>query len=83
MSLCSLQFSLLLPFSGPKSICLILCLCFLLQSFPPMFHLYCRGGGKVGKKAVEQKYSYVLAELIIQLGSCHRAVNAGQHEPLK
>ncbi|KAK4789666.1 hypothetical protein SAY86_016970 [Trapa natans] len=42
-----------------------------------------RGGGKVGKKAVEQSYSQVLAELIIQLGSCHRAANAGQHEPLK
>lgn len=30
-----------------------------------------RGGGKTGKKAVEQSYSVVLSALILQLGSCH------------
>ncbi|XP_072987438.1 protein SHOOT GRAVITROPISM 6 isoform X1 [Typha latifolia] len=30
-----------------------------------------RGGGKTGKKAVEQSYSSVLSALILQLGSCH------------
>ncbi|CAJ2632513.1 unnamed protein product [Trifolium pratense] len=30
-----------------------------------------RGGGKVGKRAVEQNYASVLSELMLQLGSCH------------
>ncbi|KAF8005603.1 hypothetical protein BT93_K0021 [Corymbia citriodora subsp. variegata] len=42
-----------------------------------------RGGGKVGRKAVEQSYSQVLTELIIQLGSSHGLAGAGQHEPLQ
>lgn len=42
-----------------------------------------RGGGKVGRKAVEQSYSHVLTELIIQLGSSHVLAGAGQHEPLQ
>ncbi|KAG2686378.1 hypothetical protein I3760_09G003000 [Carya illinoinensis] len=42
-----------------------------------------RGGGKVGKKAVEQKYASVLVELILQLGSCHGLVQTGQHGPLR
>lgn len=45
--------------------------------------LYCRGGGKVGKKAVEQSYSSVLAVLILQLGSCHGFARSGQQEPLR
>lgn len=48
-----------------------------------IFHFLYRGGGKVAKRAVEQKYSNVLAELIIQLGSCHGLAAAGQHEPLQ
>ena len=43
----------------------------------------CRGGGKVGKKAVEQNYASVLAELTLQLGSCHGLASAGHHEPLR
>ncbi|XP_028097566.1 protein SHOOT GRAVITROPISM 6-like [Camellia sinensis] len=42
-----------------------------------------RGGGKVGKKAVEQSYSSVLAELLLQLGSCHGLASSGQQEPLR
>ncbi|KAK8712010.1 hypothetical protein V6N13_147263 [Hibiscus sabdariffa] len=41
-----------------------------------------RGGGKVGKGAVEQSYSSVLAALVLQLGSCHCLAISGQHEPL-
>ncbi|KAL1082918.1 hypothetical protein V6Z11_D09G165000 [Gossypium hirsutum] len=42
-----------------------------------------RGGGKVGKRAVEQRYSSVLAALILQFGKCHGLANSGQHEPLR
>ncbi|PIA54938.1 hypothetical protein AQUCO_00901089v1 [Aquilegia coerulea] len=42
-----------------------------------------RGGGKVGKKAVEQSYSTVLCTLTLQLGGCHGLVGSGQQEPLR
>ncbi|KAL6496289.1 hypothetical protein OROGR_029547 [Orobanche gracilis] len=42
-----------------------------------------RGGGKVGKKAVEQSYGSVLATLVLHLGSCHSLANSVQHEPLR
>ncbi|XP_052174886.1 LOW QUALITY PROTEIN: protein SHOOT GRAVITROPISM 6-like [Diospyros lotus] len=42
-----------------------------------------RGGGKVGKRAVEQSYSSVLAALLLQLGSCHALASSGQQEPLQ
>ncbi|KAL5546037.1 hypothetical protein UlMin_005724 [Ulmus minor] len=42
-----------------------------------------RGGGKVGKKSVEQNYAAVLAELTLQLGSCHILASSGQQEPLR
>ncbi|KAL9236431.1 hypothetical protein vseg_011104 [Gypsophila vaccaria] len=42
-----------------------------------------RGGGKVGKKAVEQNYASVLASLLLQLGSCHGLACSGQPEPLR
>lgn len=48
-----------------------------------MFQHYCRGGGKVGKKAVEQNYASVLAELTLQLGSCHILASSGQQDPLR
>ncbi|KAF7804391.1 protein SHOOT GRAVITROPISM 6 isoform X1 [Senna tora] len=41
-----------------------------------------RGGGKVGKRAVELHYASVLSELTLQLGSCHSLANSGLHEPL-
>jgi len=43
----------------------------------------CRGGGKVGKRAVEQSYASVLAALTMQLGSCHGLASSGQPEPLR
>ncbi|KAL3623358.1 Protein SHOOT GRAVITROPISM 6 [Castilleja foliolosa] len=42
-----------------------------------------RGGGKVGKKAVEESYGSVLATLVLHFGSCHSLANSGQHEPLR
>ncbi|TQE07856.1 hypothetical protein C1H46_006505 [Malus baccata] len=42
-----------------------------------------RGGGKIGKKAVQQNYASVLAELTLQLGSCHGLASRGQHDPLR
>ncbi|PSS32865.1 Protein SHOOT GRAVITROPISM like [Actinidia chinensis var. chinensis] len=42
-----------------------------------------RGGGKVGKRAVEQSYSAVLAALLLQLGGCHGIASSGQGEPLR
>ncbi|KAL6133487.1 hypothetical protein ACLB2K_065722 [Fragaria x ananassa] len=42
-----------------------------------------RGGGRIGKKAVQQNYASVLAELTLQLGSCHGLAKCGQHEPLR
>ncbi|XP_022747825.1 protein SHOOT GRAVITROPISM 6-like isoform X4 [Durio zibethinus] len=42
-----------------------------------------RGGGKVGKRAVEQSYASVLAALILQFGSCHGLASFGQHELLR
>ncbi|CAD5174693.1 unnamed protein product [Musa acuminata subsp. malaccensis] len=42
-----------------------------------------RGGGKIGKKAVEQSYSTVLSALTLQLGSCHGLASLGQLEPLR
>ncbi|XP_050910531.1 protein SHOOT GRAVITROPISM 6 isoform X7 [Lathyrus oleraceus] len=42
-----------------------------------------RGGGKVGKRAVEQNYASVLSELMLQLGSCHGLAYSGHLEPLR
>uniref|UniRef100_A0A7N0TTV8 SGR6 n=2 Tax=Kalanchoe fedtschenkoi TaxID=63787 RepID=A0A7N0TTV8_KALFE len=42
-----------------------------------------RGGGKIGKKAVEQKYAIVLAALTVHLGSCYNKASSGQAEPLR
>lgn len=44
---------------------------------------WCRGGGKIGKRAVEQNYASVISELMLQLGSCHGIANSGQQEPLR
>lgn len=54
----------------------------MLDNFD-MFHTCCRGGGKIGKKAVQQNYASVLAELTLQLGSCHGLASHGQHDPLR
>ncbi|KAL8508732.1 hypothetical protein ACS0TY_016088 [Phlomoides rotata] len=42
-----------------------------------------RGGGKVGKKSVEQSYGPVLATLVLHLGTCHSLANSGQQEKLR
>lgn len=41
-----------------------------------------RGGGKTGKKVVEQSYAAVLCALTLQLGSCHGLAGSAQKEPL-
>ncbi|KAM6568771.1 hypothetical protein CsatB_016756 [Cannabis sativa] len=55
----------------------------ILQAAIIALTAFFRGGGKVGKKAVEQNYASVLAELTLQLGSCHVLASSGQLEPLK
>ncbi|XP_042457072.1 protein SHOOT GRAVITROPISM 6-like isoform X6 [Zingiber officinale] len=42
-----------------------------------------RGGGKTGKRAVEQSYSTAFSVLTLQLGSCHGLAGLGQVEPLR
>ncbi|KAM7464220.1 hypothetical protein LguiA_032341 [Lonicera macranthoides] len=42
-----------------------------------------RGGGKIGKKAVEQNYASVLATLTLHLGSSHGLASSGLQEPLR
>ncbi|XP_042462327.1 protein SHOOT GRAVITROPISM 6-like isoform X3 [Zingiber officinale] len=42
-----------------------------------------RGGGKTGKRAVEQSYSTAFSVLTLQLGSCHGLAGLGQLEPLR
>lgn len=55
----------------------------ILQAAIIALTAFFRGGGKVGKKAVEQNYASVLAELTLQLGSCHILASSGQQEPLR
>nr|XP_023882134.1 protein SHOOT GRAVITROPISM 6-like isoform X2 [Quercus suber]XP_023911315.1 protein SHOOT GRAVITROPISM 6-like isoform X2 [Quercus suber] len=55
----------------------------VLQAAIFALNAFFRGGGKVGKKAIEQSYASVLAELTIQLGSFHGLVSTGQYEPLR
>ncbi|XP_047333371.1 protein SHOOT GRAVITROPISM 6 isoform X2 [Impatiens glandulifera] len=55
----------------------------VLQAAIVALTAFFRGGGKIGKKAVEQSYSTVLAALILQLGSCHCLASCGQQEPLR
>jgi hypothetical protein len=46
------------------------------------FKLY-RGGGKIGKQAVEQSYPSVLSGLILKLGNLHGLVELGRNELLR
>ncbi|KAH9723107.1 protein SHOOT GRAVITROPISM 6 [Citrus sinensis] len=55
----------------------------ILQAAILALTAFFRGGGKVGKKAVEKSYAPVLAALTLQLGSCHGLASSGQHEPLR
>ncbi|XP_031119472.1 protein SHOOT GRAVITROPISM 6 isoform X1 [Ipomoea triloba] len=42
-----------------------------------------RGGGKFGRKTVEQSYASVLATLTLHLGTCHGLASSGDQEPLR
>ncbi|XP_065638898.1 protein SHOOT GRAVITROPISM 6-like isoform X2 [Quercus suber] len=55
----------------------------VLQAAIFALNAFFRGGGTVGKKAIEQSYASVLAELTLQLGSFHGLVSTGQYEPLR
>lgn len=55
----------------------------ILQASIVALTAFFRGGGKIGKKAVEQTYASVLAALTLQLGSCHGLASSGQQEPLQ
>lgn len=55
----------------------------ILQAAMFALTAFFRGGGKIGKKAVEQSYSSVLGALILQFGSCHILASSGHHEPLR
>ncbi|CAI0469322.1 unnamed protein product [Linum tenue] len=55
----------------------------ILQASMFALTAFFRGGGKVGKKAVEQSYASVLAGLTLQFGSCHGLASSGQLEPLQ
>lgn len=46
------------------------------------FEFY-RGGGKIGKQAVEQSYPSVLSGLILKLGSLHGLAELGRNELLR
>lgn len=55
----------------------------ILQAAIVALTAFFRGGGKIGKKAVEQAYASVVAALTLQLGSCHGLASSGQQEPLR
>uniref|UniRef100_A0A2C9VCM9 Uncharacterized protein n=1 Tax=Manihot esculenta TaxID=3983 RepID=A0A2C9VCM9_MANES len=55
----------------------------ILQAAMLALTAFFRGGGKVGKRAVEQSYASVLAALTLQFGSCHGLASSGQQEPLR
>ncbi|VFQ97621.1 unnamed protein product [Cuscuta campestris] len=42
-----------------------------------------RGGGKFGRKTVEQSYASVLATLTLHFGTCHGLASTGEQEPLR
>lgn len=43
----------------------------------------CRGGGKVGRRAVEQSYASVFVTLLLHFGACHGLASSVQLEPLR
>ncbi|CAK9157688.1 unnamed protein product [Ilex paraguariensis] len=55
----------------------------ILQAAIVALTAFFRGGGKIGRKAVEQSYASVLATLTLHLGSCHGLASSGQLEPLR
>ncbi|CAI9097916.1 OLC1v1034435C1 [Oldenlandia corymbosa var. corymbosa] len=55
----------------------------VLQAAVIALTAFFRGGGKIGKKAVEQCYASVVATLVLHFGSCHGLATSGQLEPLR
>ncbi|KAK3148379.1 hypothetical protein QOZ80_3BG0294260 [Eleusine coracana subsp. coracana] len=55
----------------------------ILQATMFALNAFMRGGGKVGKQAVEQSYPSVLSGLILKLGSLHGVAELGQNELLR
>ncbi|KAI7751520.1 LOW QUALITY PROTEIN: hypothetical protein M8C21_022432 [Ambrosia artemisiifolia] len=55
----------------------------ILQAAIVALTAFFRGGGKIGKRAVEQNYASVTAILTLHLGSCHSQSISGQHEQLR
>ncbi|KVH90493.1 Armadillo-like helical, partial [Cynara cardunculus var. scolymus] len=55
----------------------------ILQAAIVALTAFFRGGGKIGKRAVENNYASVTAILTLHLGSCHSQSVSGQHEELR
>ncbi|CAD6209555.1 unnamed protein product [Miscanthus lutarioriparius] len=55
----------------------------ILQATMFALNAFMRGGGKIGKQAVEQSYPSVLSGLILKLGSLHGLAELGRNELLR
>ncbi|KAL6649216.1 hypothetical protein ACP70R_013440 [Stipagrostis hirtigluma subsp. patula] len=55
----------------------------IIQATMFALNAFMRGGGKIGKQAVEQSYSSVLSGLILKLGSLHGLAELGRNELLR
>uniref|UniRef100_A0A453J0N8 Maestro-like HEAT-repeats domain-containing protein n=1 Tax=Aegilops tauschii subsp. strangulata TaxID=200361 RepID=A0A453J0N8_AEGTS len=55
----------------------------ILQATMFALNAFLRGGGKVGKQAVEQSYPSVLSALILKLGGLHGLAELGRNELLR
>uniref|UniRef100_J3LJZ8 Condensin complex subunit 1 C-terminal domain-containing protein n=1 Tax=Oryza brachyantha TaxID=4533 RepID=J3LJZ8_ORYBR len=55
----------------------------ILQATMFALNAFLRGGGKMGKQAVEQSYPSVLSALILKLGSLHGLAELGRNELLR
>ncbi|KAL7594217.1 protein SHOOT GRAVITROPISM 6 [Lactuca sativa] len=55
----------------------------ILQAAIVALTAFFRGGGKIGKRAVEHNYASVTAILTLHLGSCHSQSLSIQHEQLR
>ncbi|KAL6902358.1 hypothetical protein ACP4OV_005234 [Aristida adscensionis] len=55
----------------------------IIQATMFALNAFMRGGGKIGKQAVERSYSSVLSGLILKLGSLHGLAELGRNELLR
>lgn len=55
----------------------------VLQAAVIALTAFFRGGGKVGRRAVEQSYASVFVTLLLHFGSCHLLASSVQLEPLR